>query len=61
MCIVTLQTLLVGRGCSLYCHFTNSASGGGGVACIVTLQTLLVGRGCSVYCHFTNSASGEGV
>ena len=44
-CIVTLQTLLVGRGCSLYCHFTNSASGGGGVACIFTLQTLLVGEG----------------
>ena len=45
MCIVTLQTLLVGEGCSMYCHSTNSASGGGGAACIVTLQTLLVGEG----------------
>ena len=43
MYIVTLQTLLVGE--SVYCHSTNSASGGGGVACIVTLQTLLVGEG----------------
>ena len=46
----------------MYCHSTNSASGGGGVACIVTLQTLLVGEG-GIACIVTLQTLlvGEGV